>query len=207
MTDHHGEFDSVTGRSTTGHEWDGIKELNTPLPRWWVISFYLTIVWSIGYWIVYPAWPLISSNTTGLFGYSTRANLAVELANLEKIRGEKMAALARRRSPTSRRTRPCWRSPVPRAGPCSATIARRATAAAVPGAKGFPNLNDDDWLWGGTLEQIMQTIQFGARSGHAKAHEGQMLAFGKDGVLKPDEIVTVANYVRSLSGLPTRKGL
>lgn len=75
------------------------------------------------------------------------------------------------------------------------------------GAKGFPNLNDDDWLWGGTLDQIMQTIQFGARSGHAKTHEGQMLAFGKDGVLKPDEIVTVANYVRSLSGLPTRKGL
>ncbi|MGY4592999.1 cbb3-type cytochrome c oxidase subunit III [Bradyrhizobium sp. GM22.5] len=74
------------------------------------------------------------------------------------------------------------------------------------GAKGYPNLNDDDWLWGGTLDQIMQTIQFGARSGHAKAHEGQMLAFGKDGVLKPDEIVTVANYVRSLSGLPTRKG-
>jgi cytochrome c oxidase cbb3-type subunit 3 len=74
------------------------------------------------------------------------------------------------------------------------------------GAKGFPNLNDDDWLWGGTLDQIMQTIQFGARSGHAKAHEGQMLAFGKDGVLKGDEIVTVANYVRALSGLSTRKG-
>ena len=87
MTDHHGEFDSVTGKSTTGHEWDGIKELNTPLPRWWVISFYLTIIWSIGYWIVYPAWPLISSHTTGLLGYSTRASLAVELANLETLRG------------------------------------------------------------------------------------------------------------------------
>ena len=75
------------------------------------------------------------------------------------------------------------------------------------GAKGYPNLNDDDWLWGGTLDQIMQTIQFGARSGHAKAHEGAMLAFGKDGVLKKDQIVTVANYVRSLSGLPTSAGL
>src|SRR6476659_8700961 len=73
-------------------------------------------------------------------------------------------------------------------------------------AQGFPNLNDDDGLWGGTLDQIMQTIQYGARSGHAKTHEGQMLAFGKDGVLKPDEIVTVANYVRSLSNLPTRQG-
>jgi len=74
------------------------------------------------------------------------------------------------------------------------------------GAKGYPNLNDDDWLWGGTLDQIMQTIQFGARSGHAKAHEGQMLAFGKDGVLKREQIVTVANYVRSLSGLSTGPG-
>src|ERR1041385_1143300 len=93
MTDHHGEFDSVTGRSTPGHEWAGIKGRNTPLPRWWVICFYLTIVWAIGYWIVYPAWPLISSNTTGLFGYSTRADVAVELANLDKIRGAKTVAL------------------------------------------------------------------------------------------------------------------
>jgi len=74
------------------------------------------------------------------------------------------------------------------------------------GAKGYPNLNDDDWLWGGTLDQIMQTIRYGARAGNAKTHEGQMLAFGKEGVLKPDQIVTVANYVRSLSGLPTRPG-
>ena len=74
------------------------------------------------------------------------------------------------------------------------------------GAKGYPNLNDDDWLWGGSLDQIAQTIQFGARSGHAKAHESQMLAFGRDGVLKKDEIVTVANYVRSLSGLSTAPG-
>ena len=93
MTDHSSDIDSVSGKSTTGHEWDGIKELNTPLPRWWVITFYLTIVWAIGYWIVYPAWPLIASNTTGLFGYSSRADVAVELANLEKIRGDKMAVL------------------------------------------------------------------------------------------------------------------
>jgi cytochrome c oxidase cbb3-type subunit III len=74
------------------------------------------------------------------------------------------------------------------------------------GAKGYPNLNDDEWIWGGKLEQIEKTIQFGARSGNAKAHEGQMLAFGKDGILKPDQIATVANYVRSLSGLSTSPG-
>src|SRR5215216_4642774 len=60
--------------------------------------------------------------------------------------------------------------------------------------------------YGASLDQIMQTIQFGVRSGHAKAHESAMLAFGKEGVLKKDQIVTVANYVRSLSGLPTSSG-
>jgi cytochrome c oxidase cbb3-type subunit 3 len=191
MTDH-SDFDHVTGKTTTGHEWDGIKELNTPLPRWWIITFYLTIVWAVGYWIVYPAWPLLWSNTTGILHYSSRADVAVELANLEKIRGEKMvalgaASLADIETVFGDNCAPCHGS-------------------GAAGAKGFPNLNDDDWLWGGSLDQILQTIQYGARSGHAKTHEGQMLAFGKDGVLKPDQIVTVANYVRSLSGLSTSPG-
>ena len=201
----HNDIDKVSGTSTTGHQWDGIKELNTPLPRWWVITFYITIVWAFGYWIVYPAWPLVTSHTTGLFGYSTRADVAVELANLEKIRGDKMVklgaaplaeiekdpallALARARGKTvfGDNCAPCHGS-------------------GGAGAKGYPNLNDDEWIWGGSLDKIMETIQFGVRSGHAKAHEGAMLAFGKEGVLKKEQIVTVANYVRSLSGLPTGK--
>ncbi|WP_315741572.1 MULTISPECIES: cytochrome-c oxidase, cbb3-type subunit III [unclassified Bradyrhizobium] len=205
MADHN-EIDTVSGTATTGHAWDGIKELNTPLPRWWLITFYLTIVWAIGYWVVYPAWPLISTNTKGLLGYSSRAEVAVELANLEKIRGEKMAALAT--APLADIEKDPALLALARArgktvfgdncAPCHGTGAT--------GSKGFPNLNDDDWLWGGTLDQIEQTIRYGARSGNAKAHEGQMLAFGKDGVLKPAEIIAVANYVRSLSGLPTRQG-
>lgn len=200
------EIDHVSGKTTTGHEWDGIKELNTPLPRWWVVAFYATIIWAIGYWIVYPAWPLLSSYTTGVLHYSSRAGVAVELANLEKIRGQKMVvlgsaslveiekdpallALARARGKTvfGDNCAPCHGS-------------------GAAGAKGYPNLNDDDWLWGGSLDQIMQTIQFGVRSGHPKTHDSAMLAFGKDGILKPEQIVTVANYVRSLSGLPTAQG-
>ena len=202
----HNDIDQVSGTSTTGHQWDGIKELNTPLPRWWVITFYLTIVWAFGYWLVYPAWPLLTSHTTGLFGYSTRGDVAVELANLEKIRGDRMVklgaaplaeiekdpavlALARARGKTvfGDNCAPCHGS-------------------GGAGAKGYPNLNDDEWLWGGSLEKILQTIQFGVRSGHAKAHESAMLAFGKEGVLKKDQIVTAANHVRSLSGLSTGKG-
>ncbi|MGY3610832.1 cytochrome-c oxidase, cbb3-type subunit III [Bradyrhizobium sp. Leo121] len=200
------ELDQVSGKTTTGHQWDGIKELNTPLPRWWVLTFYATIIWAIGYWVVYPAWPLLWSHTNGLINYSSRADVGVELANLEKIRGDKMVALGAASLEDIEKD------------PALLALARARGKAAFgdncapchgsggAGAKGFPNLNDDDWLWGGSLEQIQQTIQFGARSGHAKAHEGAMLAFGKDGILKKDEIVTVANYVRSLSGLPTSPG-
>jgi cytochrome c oxidase cbb3-type subunit III len=205
MADHN-DIDHVSGTATTGHAWDGIKELNTPLPRWWVITFYLTIIWAIGYWIVYPAWPLISSNTKGLLGYSSRANLAVELADLEKARGDKMAALATASLADIEKDPALLALARARGKTVFGDNCAACHGTGATGAKGFPNLNDDDWLWGGTLEQIEQTIRYGARSGNAKAHEGQMLAFGKDGVLKRDEIVTVANYVRSLAGLPTRQG-
>src|SRR5215475_5920244 len=90
----HGEVDKVTGRTTTGHEWDGIRELNTPLPRWWLWIFYATIVWSIGYWIVYPAWPLISSFTGGTFGWNSRSEVAGELAAIRAKRSGIMGQLA-----------------------------------------------------------------------------------------------------------------
>jgi cytochrome c oxidase cbb3-type subunit 3 len=205
MTDH-SDIDTVSGTATTGHQWDGIKELNTPLPRWWLITFYLTIVWAIGYWVVYPAWPLISGNTTGLFGYSSRADVAVELANLNKIRGEKMVALGAASLADIEKDPALLALARARGKTVFGDNCAPCHGSGATGSKGFPNLNDDDWLWGGTLDQIMQTIQYGARSGNAKAHEGQMLAFGKEGVLKQDQIVTVANYVRALSGLPTRPG-
>jgi cytochrome c oxidase cbb3-type subunit 3 len=202
----HNDIDHVSGHMTTGHEWDGIKELNTPLPRWWVWTFYATIIWAIGYWVVYPAWPLVSGYTAGILHYTNRAAVTEDLANLATLRGETLKVLA------DASLADIEKDPVLLAlarargktvfgdncAPCHGTGAT--------GAKGYPNLNDDDWLWGGSLDQIAQTIQFGARSGHDKTHESRMLAFGRDGVLKKDEIVTVANYVRSLSGLSTAPG-
>ncbi len=205
MTDHN-EIDHVSGTATTGHQWDGIKELNTPLPRWWVITFYLTIVWAIGYWVAYPAWPLIHGNTKGVLGYSSRADVAVELANLNKIRGEKMLALASAPLADIEKDQELLALARARGKTVFGDNCAACHGTGAAGSKGFPNLNDDDWLWGGTLDQILQTITYGARSGNPKAHENQMLAFGKEGILKPDQIVTVANYVRSLSGLSTRPG-
>jgi cytochrome c oxidase cbb3-type subunit 3 len=204
MTDHT-EVDQHTGTATTGHSWDGIKELNTPLPRWWVWTFYATIFWAIGYFIVYPAWPTLTGYTRGVFNYSSRAQLQNDLADLRAARGEKAAQLASA-SLSQIESDPALLAFARALGRtafgdnCAACHGTGAT-----GSKGFPNLNDDDWLWGGTLEQIRTTIKYGIRSGHKQAHEGNMLAFGRDGVLKPNEVVTVANYVRSLSGLPVRK--
>jgi cytochrome c oxidase cbb3-type subunit 3 len=205
MTEH-SDIDHVSGRSTTGHQWDGIKELNTPLPRWWLITFYLTIVWAVGYWIVYPAWPLLWSHTTGIWNYSTRAEVAVELANLETIRGDKMVALGAASLEEIEKNPALLALARARGKTVFGDNCAPCHGSGGAGAKGYPNLNDDEWLWGGSLDQIMQTIQFGARSGHPKTHESAMLAFGKEGVLKKDQIVTVANYVRSLSGLATAAG-
>ena len=205
MTEHN-DIDRVSGTTTTGHEWDGIKELNTPLPRWWVITFYITIVWAVGYWIVYPAWPLLWNHTTGILQYSSRADVAVELANLEKIRGDKMVALGAASLADIEKDPALLALARARGKTVFGDNCAPCHGTGAAGAKGYPNLNDDDWLWGGSLDQIMQTIQYGIRSGHPKTHDSAMLAFGKEGILKPEQIVTVANYVRSLSGLSTGKG-
>jgi cytochrome c oxidase cbb3-type subunit 3 len=85
-------IDELSGVSTTGHEWDGIKELNNPMPRWWSGPL-RTIVWAIGYAIAYPAWPLIRTATTGLLGYSSRADVKAELAAAKATKADYIAAI------------------------------------------------------------------------------------------------------------------
>ncbi|HZL62594.1 MAG TPA: cbb3-type cytochrome c oxidase N-terminal domain-containing protein, partial [Pseudolabrys sp.] len=89
----HKEIDPLTGTPTTGHDWDGIHELNTPLPRWWLWTFYLTIIWAIGYWVVYPAWPLLTSSTQGAFGWHSRSAVVDDLNELKLLRGPMMVKL------------------------------------------------------------------------------------------------------------------
>lgn len=197
------ERDAVTGTSTTGHEWDGIKELNTPLPKWWVNVLYATIIWAIGYWVVYPAWPLISSHTTGLFGYSSRAEVVQELAALKDLRAKSAAGLEKasldeiRKNPQLVDTAKAIGKAAfgDNCAPCHGT--------GGVGAKGYPSLVDDEWLWGGDAETIHVTLLHGIRSTNdAKTRIGDMMAFGKTGTLKKDEIDTVVDYVRSLTKQP-----
>jgi cytochrome c oxidase cbb3-type subunit 3 len=197
-----GIIDDKTGIATTGHEWDGVRELNNPLPRWWLWLFYITIIWSVGYWIVYPSWPLASSATQGLLKWHSRDAVVTDLANLKVQRGPMFVKL------TAASLQEIAADPV--LLDFARALGRQAFAnncapchgAGGGGARGYPNLVDDDWLWGGKLDDIVQTIRYGIRSGNPKARIGDMPDFGRAGILKPDEISTVADFVRSLSGLP-----
>jgi cytochrome c oxidase cbb3-type subunit 3 len=205
VAEEHQEIDRLTGTATTGHEWDGIHELNTPLPRWWLWTFYACIAWAVVYWVVYPAWPLLTSATQGTFGWHARSAVVTDLDELKALRGPMMDKLAS--TPVAQIVNDPQLVEFARAQGRVAFADNCAPChgAGGGGAKGYPNLNDDDWLWGGKIAEIEQTIRHGARSGDEKAHQGNMPAFGRDGILKPAQISAVADFVRSLSGLPTEK--
>ena len=207
MADEHKDIDAVTGTATTGHDWDGIRELNTPLPRWWLWSFYACIIWAVGYWVVYPAWPLLTNSTQGITGWHARSAVVADLDALKAQRGPMVDKL--NNASVAEIAKDPQLTDFARAvgRPAFADTCAPCHGAGGGGTKGYPNLNDDDWLWGGTLAAIEQTIRHGARSGDKDDHEGNMPAFGRDGILKAPQISAVADYVRSLSGLSTEPGI
>lgn len=195
------EIDHVTGVETTGHTWDGnLKELNKPLPKWWVYVLYATIVWSIGYWILYPAWPTLDGYTKGVLDYQQRTVVTeqVKAAKDEQAKYfEQITAKSLDEIAQDQVLLPFVMAGGAavfgdNCGPCHGKGAQ--------GAVGYPNLNDDDWLWGGTLDAIHETILHGIRSGHDEARDMAMPKFGQDDMLKPAQIADIAQYVLSLSG-------
>ena len=185
---------------TTGHEWDGIQEFNNPLPRWWLWVFYACIVWAIWYSIAYPAWPGLKSATSGYLGFSTRAQVAESIAEFEtklapmndKLAGVELASIADDAE---------LRGYAVSAGAAVfKTWCAQCHGSGAAGAKGYPNLLDDDWLWGGTMEDIHTTITHGIRNTDDEdARFSQMPAFGRDELLEKEQIAQVVNYVMSIS--------
>ena len=192
------QIDEITGVSTTGHEWDGIRELDNPMPRWWLWTFYATIVWAIAYTIAYPAWPLVSSATSGVLGWSSRGELRTEMTAAETSRAEYAARVAElpieeiladdtlRQFATS-------------AGAAAFRVnCVQCHGSGAAGSPGYPNLNTDEWMWGGTPEDIRYTIAHGIRfDGDPETRYSEMTAFAD--ILDREEILTVAAYVKSLS--------
>jgi cytochrome c oxidase cbb3-type subunit 3 len=194
-------IDQPTGTETVGHEWDGIEELDTPMPRWWLWSLYATIVWGIVYVVLYPAWPMIERSTAGVLGWSSRGQLAQEMNAEDQRRAPILTALSRvpiERLPEDSRL---MRAAVDGGRAAFRVNCVQCHGAGAAGGNGYPNLNDDDWLWGGDLKAIEYTIVHGARQpGEEQTRASMMPAFGRDGLLTAAEVSTVADQVLSFSG-------
>ncbi len=195
-------IDEATGTSTVGHEWDGIEELDTPMPRWWLWTFYASIVWAAGYVVLYPAWPMLNSATQGVLGWTSRSALDRE-----------MEAQAARRAPINSAIAATALTDLPatpelmQAAVQGGAAAFRVHCVQCHGAGGagvkklYPSLTDDDWLWGGDLASIEYTIAHGIRNpDHKATRTSQMPAFGRDGILDAAQIADVVSHVRVISG-------
>ncbi len=204
------DIDHHSGVETTGHEWDGIRELNNPLPRWWILTFYATVIWAVAYWVVFPAWPLLpgadrnADYTKGIWGLSERAAVNAAVA-ADKAAQSKYTDLIAKESVTEINSNPELLK-------FSMTAGRAAFlnncagchGSGAQGGPGYPNLNSGAWHWGGTLDDIQQTILYGVRNGSDQARGGGTTAGMPEraSVLKPDQINDVAEYVLSLSKRP-----
>jgi cytochrome c oxidase cbb3-type subunit 3 len=195
-------IDEATGVETVGHEWDGIEELNNPLPRWWVLTFYATILFAIGYVFAYPAIPLLHRATGGMLGWSSRGQLAKDLTAQSEERAKAVAGLAS--MPIEQLPQHPQLEQAAIAGGAAAfkvncIQCHGAGAAGIPGS--YPNLSDDDWLWGGDLVAIETTITHGIRSpDDSDTRTSAMPAFGRDGILTAQQIGNVADHVLHISG-------
>ncbi|MEM7720095.1 MAG: cytochrome-c oxidase, cbb3-type subunit III [Pseudomonadota bacterium] len=197
MSDEEKRLDEPTGQYTTGHSYDGIEELNTPLPRWWLWTFYATIVWGLAYTIAYPAWPLVSGATAGLLGYSSRAvvaeNIAEHEAQNEALVVELVSAELGQLDPSS----DLHRYAVARGGSVFRAQCSQCHGSGAAGALGYPNLLDNAWLWGGEMEEIAYTVRHGIRNEtDPDARWSEMPAFGE--ILTSDEITQLVSHVQAL---------
>ncbi|MEM5472192.1 cytochrome-c oxidase, cbb3-type subunit III [Hoeflea sp. AS60] len=198
--------DDVSGVETTGHEWDGIRELNNPLPRWWLWTFYLCIIWAIGYAIAYPAIPLINGATPGLLGYSSRADVVADLADAKAAQGTLLDKIASTPIEEIEGNQELLQFAIAGGSSAFKVNCAQCHGSGAAGSMGYPNLNDDDWLWGGTVSDIYLTIAHGIRyDADQDTRTSMMPAFGD--ILEPQQINEVAAYVISLSSTPSDEAL
>lgn len=198
--EHTKDIDALSGVETTGHEWDGLKELNNPLPRWWVWVWIATIIWSIWYFVVYPAWPVPGGATQGTSGYTQFKELAESQAEITARQTVYLERFEKASFEDIMADPELYAFAV--AGGKSAFKDNCATChgTGAEGGKGYPNLNDDDWIWGGKIDDIHTTLLHGIRADNIDTRISQMPAFGKDKMLTVGEINAVVDYVLSLSG-------
>jgi cytochrome c oxidase cbb3-type subunit 3 len=197
------EKDPVSGQMTTGHEWDGIKELNTPLPKWWVWVFFITIAWAVVYCVLYPSFPTLTGYWPGMLGWHSRTQVvsdieqgqAAKAVYLDKIKQASLEDIVKDRTLLN----------FALTGGRSIFNENCAACHGVGGVGGygFPNLAAGQWLWGGTLDDIRTTITYGARNSNTNSRQSDMPAFGGGDPLSDRELNGLAEYVLSLSKSPS----
>jgi len=203
MTDPSPEIDSHSGVETTGHEWDGIKELNNPLPRWWLFIFWASVAVAVVYWIIMPAWPALpgfQGNTVGVLGQSDRVTVAADVAKVKATRAELSSRLMAQDAAGILKDHDLSQLALALGESAFGDNCATCHGAGGRGASGYPRLADDVWLWGGGLNDIERTIRYGIRSGHSEARLSEMPAFGRDQFLTPAQIGDLVEFVTAMSG-------
>jgi cytochrome c oxidase cbb3-type subunit 3 len=189
------EKDAHTGTDTTGHEWDGIKELNTPLPKWWLYTLYACCAWAAVMCVLYPSIPGLHGYWHGILGYSARHDAMAGWRDMQAIHGEAMAQIARTPIEDVVKDPKLLETAMEDGRITFANNCQPCHGQNGAGRIGYPALGDDVWLWGGKLGDIQTTITHGIRSADAQARQSQMPSFGTDNILKPEEIQKVADFV------------
>lgn len=193
-------IDEVTGVPLAGHEWDGIEELDNPMPRWWLWILYLTMIWGAVYVVLYPAWPLIDRATAGTLGWSSRGQFDQEMAADQLRKAPIRDAIAALPIEQIAENPSLYEAAVQGGASAFKVHCVQCHGSGAAGSPGYPNLNDDDWLWGGNITEIHSSIAYGIRSpDHKGTKMSIMPAFGRDGILSPREIADVVSHVRLIS--------
>lgn len=194
-------IDEPTGTEFVGHEWDGIEELNTPLPRWWLWTFYATIAWAVVYVVLYPAWPMVNRATEGVLGWSSRGQLAEEMSAADIARRSTFEKIAATDITKLSADPELLNQAISGGAAAFKQHCVQCHGAGAAGYKqyGYPNLNDDDWLWGGSLTDIQYTLTHGVRwEGSDQTRVTYMPAF--EGIFDDGQVNALVNHVRSLTG-------
>jgi cytochrome c oxidase cbb3-type subunit III len=198
------EKDLVSGQDTTGHEWDGIKELNTPLPKWWVYLFVATVVFAAGYFLLFPSFPYGTGYFHGLLGYSSRNQAMTQWRDMQSLHRAAMAEIGKQPFAAIQRDPKLMEVALTAGRVTFANDCQPCHGPNGEGRVGYPALGSDVWRWGGTLADIERTVTYGIRSGDPNARNSMMPAFGDTGMLKPEQISQVVDYVMTLFGQPVK---
>lgn len=194
-----GKRDPYTGHMTTGHEWNGITELNTPVPR--AVYFFLavTAAFAVVYWLLMPAWPVGKTYTRGLLGLDDRSGVAEELRQAASAR-EVWAQRIEKSDYNAIQSDAALMSVVRETGRTlfndNCSVCHGANGKGSPG---YPALTSGSWLWGGDPETVAETLRVGINSSHSETRTSQMLAFGRDQVLSRSDIEALVTYIQDLS--------